>query len=315
MESIKHGVRQVDITSEDAGQRVDNFLLNFLKTIPRSRIYRLVRKGEVRVNKKRIKPDYKLQAGDVLRVPPVSQNPEQAIPQVHTKQLDKLAERIIYEDEGLIILNKPSGIAVHGGSGVQYGVIEALRQLYPKHSLELVHRLDRDTSGCLLIAKKKSVLRELHEALREHEISKTYTILVKGHWPKRLQQVNQPLQKNQLRSGERMVRVDEEGKDALTYFQVKKCFHDASMVEARIVTGRTHQIRVHAAYSDHPIAGDEKYGDKTFNQKMKQHGLRRIFLHAHELQLVLPGSNSSKRQTFTAPLDDELIGVLQSLDN
>lgn len=307
-----HGVRHLTITSDQAGQRVDNFLLTFLKNIPRSHIYRLLRTGDVRVNKKRIKPTYRLQPEDILRVPPVYQSTTPLAP-VSSKTSDRLTQNILYEDEGLIVLNKPAGIAVHGGSGLQFGVIEALRQRDPRQSLELVHRLDRDTSGCLLIAKKRSVLRELHRALREHEISKTYSFLARGHWPKRLQHIDQPLQKNQLNSGERMVRVTEEGKASLTYFKVEKCYPEASLVSARIVTGRTHQIRVHAAYAEHPIAGDGKYGDKAFNQQMKQAGLRRLFLHARELRLRLPGQ--SDYQTFTAPLDAELLAVLQYLDD
>jgi 23S rRNA pseudouridine955/2504/2580 synthase len=304
-------VQHITISQDKAGQRIDNFLLTFLKGVPRSYVYRIVRGGEVRVNKKRVKPDYRLQAEDILRIPPVRQAIETptVLPNAAMAKLD---HAILYEDANLLVLNKPSGMAVHGGSGVSFGVIEALRQRNPKQIYELAHRLDRDTSGCLLVAKKTSVLRELHRALREHEVSKTYYALVKGHWPKRLQQIDIPLQKNQLQSGERMVRVSEEGKEALTYFQVEKCFAKASLVKARLVTGRTHQIRVHAAYAEHPIAGDDKYGDKDFNKDMRQLGLKRLFLHAYELRLCLPGE--TKPKIFTAPLDAALEHVLQSLN-
>lgn len=303
-------VRKVSISADKAGQRIDNFLFTLLKGVPKSHIYRILRAGEVRVNKKRVKPDYRLQAEDILRIPPVRHAPETPII-LHQSILTRLKQAILYEDDNLLVLNKPSGMAVHGGSGLSFGVIEALRQQDPKQTYELVHRLDRETSGCLLVAKKNSALRELHRALREHEITKTYYALVRGHWPKRLQKIDMSLHKNQLQSGERMVRVSEQGKTALTHFQVEKCYATASLIKARLITGRTHQIRVHTAYAQHPIAGDEKYGDKNFNKDIRWLGLKRLFLHAYELRLCLPGSTTLR--TFTAPLDDELKHVLQSL--
>ena len=307
-----NSVQFITIAEDKVGQRIDNFLITFLKGVPRSRIYRLVRSGELRINKKRVDVTYRLQVGDIVRVPPIRMATSETPAKPSTKLVQTLQSAILYDDEDLIILNKPSGIAVHGGSGINLGVIEALRQLYPKKTLELVHRLDRDTSGCLLISKKTSVLRELHTAMRQHEITKTYLLLVKGHWPKRLQRIDAPLQKNQLQSGERMVFVAEEGKTACTYFQVQTCYTDASLVSARLETGRTHQIRVHATHAKHPIAGDEKYGDKNFNKQMRELGLRRLFLHASELKLRLPGQ--STYVSFTAPLDENLVYVLESLN-
>jgi 23S rRNA pseudouridine955/2504/2580 synthase len=297
------GVQLVEVAPELAGQRIDNFLITYLKGVPKTLIYRILRKGEVRVNKGRIKPEYKLQAGDIVRVPPV-RVPERDEPvPVAQGLLQRLEAAIVHEDKGLIILNKPAGIAVHGGSGLSFGVIEAFRQLRPDaKELELVHRLDRDTSGLLMIAKKRSMLRHLHEQLRGDGVDKRYMALVRGNWPTSQKQVRAPLLKSNLRSGERMVEVNDEGKDALTLFKVLRRFGDfATMVEARPITGRTHQIRVHALHAGHCIAGDSKYGDEDFTREIRDLGGKRLFLHAYALTVPLPDGGELKVE---APVDE-----------
>ena len=297
------GVRLVEVAPEFAGQRIDNFLITYLKGVPKTLIYRILRKGEVRVNKGRIKPEYKLQAGDVVRVPPV-RVPERDEPvPVAQGLLQRLEAAIVHEDKGLIVLNKPAGIAVHGGSGLSFGVIEAFRQLRPDaKELELVHRLDRDTSGLLMIAKKRSMLRHLHEQLRGDGVDKRYMALVRGNWPTAQKQVRAPLLKSNLRSGERMVEVNEEGKEALTLFKVLRRFGDfATLVEARPITGRTHQIRVHALHAGHCIAGDPKYGDEDFSREIRDLGGKRLFLHAYALTVPLPEGGELKVE---APVDE-----------
>lgn len=297
------GVRLVEVAPEFAGQRIDNFLITYLKGVPKTLIYRILRKGEVRVNKGRIKPEYKLQSGDVVRVPPV-RVPERDEPvPVAQGLLQRLEAAIVHEDKGLIVLNKPAGIAVHGGSGLSFGVIEAFRQLRPDaKELELVHRLDRDTSGLLMIAKKRSMLRHLHEQLRGDGVDKRYIALVRGNWPTAQKQVRAPLLKSNLRSGERMVEVNDEGKEALTLFKVLRRFGDfATMVEARPITGRTHQIRVHALHAGHCIAGDPKYGDEDFSREIRDLGGKRLFLHAYALTVPLPDGGELKLE---APVDE-----------
>ena len=310
-------IQLLTVAADHVGQRLDNYLLSRLKGLPKSRLYRIIRKGELRVNKKRVKPDYRLQEGDIVRVPPLRLSTPNAAPPVPSEKLSALFEKaIIFEDKNFLAINKPSGIAVHGGSGIQLGVIETLRALRPKQKyLELAHRLDRDTSGCLLIAKKSSILKELHELLRTGAIKKTYLALVGGHWPKSLKKIDVPLYKNQLQSGERIVRVDMEGKSCLTEFHPVQYFADTTLVEAMPITGRTHQIRVHAQYAKHPIIGDEKYGDKAENKRMRAFNCKRLFLHAHQLSFTLP----SIEQNFTlqAELPDELklcLDQLQAID-
>lgn len=297
------GVQMLEVSPELAGQRIDNFLRNQLKGVPKTLIYRILRKGEVRVNKGRIKPEYKLQAGDLVRVPPLRLAERDEPVPLAQSLLERLAAAIIYEDKALIVLNKPAGIAVHGGSGLSYGVIEALRQLRPDaKELELVHRLDRDTSGLLMIAKKRSMLRHLHQALRDDGIDKRYMALVHGRWDTSRKQVSAPLLKNTLRSGERMVEVTDEGKEALTLFRVLRRFGDfATLVEARPITGRTHQIRVHALHAGHAIAGDSKYGDEAFSREIRDLGGKRLFLHAYALNIPLPDGGVL---SFEAPVDE-----------
>ncbi|WP_462164048.1 23S rRNA pseudouridine(955/2504/2580) synthase RluC [Pseudoalteromonas xiamenensis] len=308
----------VTIDEDQAGQRIDNFLITFLKGVPKSAVYKILRKGEVRVNKKRIKPLYKLQLNDELRIPPirVAEKEQQVPDSIH--RLDKvvqLQDNILYEDNYLMVLNKPSGLAVHGGSGLSFGLIEAIRALRPEErSLELVHRLDRDTSGCILISKKRSILKGLHEQLREKTMEKNYWALVKGEWSAKNKNVTEPLKKNTLQSGERVVRVDaEEGKPSHTRFRVLERFDGATLVQASPVTGRTHQIRVHTQCKGHPIACDDKYGDAEFDSNMKATGLNRLFLHARELRFIHPKLETTVH--VEAPIDANLEMCLVNLRN
>lgn len=305
-------VRLIEVDPEYAGQRIDNFLLTLLKGAPRSLIYRIVRKGEVRVNKGRIKPEYRLQAGDVVRVPPVKLPEPQELRQPGRTVLQTVEQNILYEDDRLLVLNKPSGLAVHGGSGIDYGAIEALRMLRPKAKrLELVHRLDRDTSGCLVVTKRGSSLRSLHEQFRDNRVQKIYLALVKGRWQGGKRAIDAPLKKNIRQSGERMVRVDPEGKTSISIFTPLAVSDEASLLQVELKTGRTHQIRVHALHVGHPLAGDEKYGDEAFNRQMRAKGLKRLFLHAQRLCFEFPPEG--KRGCITAPLDEELRNVLTNL--
>ncbi|WP_130834710.1 23S rRNA pseudouridine(955/2504/2580) synthase RluC [[Erwinia] mediterraneensis] len=313
MKTQTPGVQIVAISADNAGQRIDNFLRTQLKGVPKSMIYRILRKGEVRVNKKRIKPEYKLEEGDEVRIPPVrvAEREEQNL----SPKLDKiaaLADAILYEDEAILVLNKPSGTAVHGGSGLSFGVIEGLRALRPEaRFLELVHRLDRDTSGVLLVAKKRSALRSLHEQLRDKGMQKDYLALVRGNWPSHLKVVQAPLLKNILQSGERVVRVSSEGKPSETRFKVEERFQFATLVKASPVTGRTHQIRVHTLHAGHPIAFDDRYGEREFDRQLTATGLSRLFLHAAALTFTHPQSGETLR--LEAPLDAELRQCLAAL--
>ncbi len=312
-ESSKPQVRFYTAESEDAGQRIDNFLLKTLKGVPKSMIYRLLRKGEIRVNKKRTKPDYKLVDQDIIRVAPIRLSEQPAPVSTKLNIVANLESQILYEDEILIILNKPSGMAVHGGSGVNFGVIEALRALRPQAKmLELVHRLDRDTSGCLVVAKKRSALRHLHEQLRSKKVQKFYHALVKGRWSPKLTRVTEALKKNDLKSGERVVIVDNiNGKDSETRFKVIQHYHNATLVRAFPVTGRTHQIRVHCQVKGHPIACDPKYGHQDFDEQMRSIGLKRLFLHAASIEFTHP--RSEQRLKIEAPLEPALQKVLKRL--
>jgi 23S rRNA pseudouridine955/2504/2580 synthase len=295
--------KMIIISADSAGQRIDNFLVKTMKGVPKSRLYRGLRKGEFRVNGGRVSADYRLCAEDKVRIPPIRVSEVQSPGVPPARLLAMLESRIIYEDRGLLVLNKPSGFAVHGGTGVSWGLIEMLRHLRPqKWPLELVHRLDRETSGCLLIAKKRAVLLEWHASLAQRKVKKMYTLLVKGVWQGERRQVEWPLNKNVLRSGERMVVVDNEGKSAITHFMPLQRFKAATLLSARLITGRTHQIRVHASTEGHPIAGDGKYGDPSFNQQMKQQGLKRLFLHCHQLD------------EFSSPIDRDLQAVIDELE-
>lgn len=311
------GVSFITIDSDLAGQRLDNFLIARLKGVPRSKVYNVIRKGEVRVNKGRIKPEYKLMAGDSVRVPPIRTAEAGTEAKASHQMMLLLDSSILFEDEGLLVINKPPGLAVHGGSGVTLGLIETLRQMRPDaRHLELVHRLDRDTSGCIMVAKKRSYLRHLQAALREKSagaggVEKVYQALVLGSWSKRCRQVSAPLMKFEVAGGERVVKVHPEGKPSLTEFSVLKRYEGFTLIEARPITGRTHQIRVHAQYAGHCLAGDEKYGSDQVNESLRILGLRRLFLHASSLSFCLPGAESITR--VEAPLLSDLVEPLSKL--
>ena len=295
----------------DAGQRIDNFLIRTLKDAPRSLIYRILRSGEVRVNSGRVGPEYRLVEGDRVRVPPVRLKPREQSDSPSRSLREFIAGAIIHEDRDLIVINKPAGVAVHGGSGLSFGVIETLRAMHPElKELELAHRLDRETSGCLLVAKKRSILRQLHAALRERQMEKRYYALVCGRWPFGTKTIDLPLKTNLKQGGERVVRVHAEGQDAVTVFKPARHFQKlATLLDVTLGTGRTHQIRVHAAHAGYPVAGDEKYGDRDADALLKPFGLSRMFLHAHSLKFDRAGEPFS----ISAPLPDELQSVLDRL--
>ncbi|MDX1592659.1 MAG: 23S rRNA pseudouridine(955/2504/2580) synthase RluC [Gammaproteobacteria bacterium] len=303
-------VRVVEIGPDQAGQRIDNYLIARLKGVPRSRVYRILRRGEVRVNRGRVSAAYRLRAGDAVRIPPVTLA---ATPQTPARSAlpGRLEAAILYEDDGLLVLDKPSGVAAHGGSGIALGAIEALRAARPDAPfLELVHRLDRETSGCMMVAKKRSVLRDLHARLRDHAVDKRYLLLVRGAWRGGGRRVELALARDRLRGGERVVRVAADGQPARTAFTPVEVYSTASLLQARPASGRTHQIRVHAAAVGHPIAGDTKYGDPQFNRDLRELGLRRLFLHAAALVLERPGG---ERLEVEAPLPAALRSVLDEL--
>lgn len=302
----------VQIDKAHAGQRIDNFLITRLKGVPRSHLYRILRRGEVRVNKGRVKPSYRLRDGDLVRIPPLRRAPPATPAYPAQDRLQHLLLAVLYEDERLIALNKPSGLAVHGGSGLSWGLIEAMRLLRPELSeLELVHRLDRETSGCLLLSKRRGTLRELHRLIREQAVTKRYLTLLAGRLKQR-RKVDAPLRKNLLRSGERVVRIDPRaGKPACTLFRPLRRLGDFTLAEAEPLTGRTHQIRVHAAYLGMPVAGDEKYGDPALNRRLRGMGLRRLFLHASAL--ILQPSHRDRPLHIETPLPPELEVVLGSV--
>jgi len=305
------GVRYVEIDENRAGQRLDNFLISQLKGVPKSRLYRLLRRGEVRVNRGRVGPEYRLQEGDSVRLPPVREAPPRELA-AKPEEFEWLADRILYEDDALLAVDKPAGFAVHGGSGVGVGVIEAMRLMRPAAPfIELVHRLDRSTSGCLLLAKSRPTLLALHQMLQAGDIDKRYVALIKGRWRGGAAELSAPLARDRRRGQERLVGVSEDGKEAETRFVPKGNYGSATLVEIHLLTGRTHQARVHAAHLGHPIAGDDKYGDREFNRKLRPLGLRRLFLHAASLRFRHP--ISGRTLEFQAPLPPELTTVLERL--
>jgi 23S rRNA pseudouridine955/2504/2580 synthase len=303
----------VQVGAAAAGQRIDNFLLAQLKGVPKSLVYRILRRGEVRVNKGRVKPSHRLAAGDQVRLPPLRLRPVSAPPRPSPAMTARLDAAILYEDDQLLVLDKPAGLAVHGGSGISLGVIETLRALRPGAELELVHRLDRDTSGCLMVSKRRSALRRLHAQLREGRVGKRYLVLLAGRLPKRVVEVTAPLRKNLLRGGERMVQVDaEQGKPARTVFRTLKGLGALTLAEVELDTGRTHQIRVHAAHLGAPVAGDDKYGDPAVNARLRTLGLKRLFLHAAALSFRPLDDQPPVR--VEAPLPETLAKVVATLE-
>lgn len=321
-DASRPAVRLVSVDTELAGQRIDNFLMQQLKGVPRSLVYKLLRRGEVRVNKGRVKPAHKLAAGDQVRLPPVTIAPREALPKPGQALVQSLQTRVRYDDGRVLVIDKPAGLAVHGGSGIRAGLIEALRSMHPGADLELVHRLDRETSGCLLVSQRRSALRALHAQMRAGHIGKRYLALLVGALPKAVVEVRLPLKKNQMQGGERMVQIDEDaGKPARTLFRRLRAYGDCTLAEVELDTGRTHQIRVHAASLGAPVAGDDKYGDAEANRRLRVLGLKRLFLHAASLAFEPPADSDSdkrgadRRIRVEAPLPEELEAVLQRLAN
>lgn len=305
-------VEYVCVGGEVAGQRIDNFLMSRVKGVPRSHLYRVLRRGEVRVNRGRVKASYRLQPNDLVRIPPLRRATLDAPACPPDGRLRSLEATVLYEDDGLIAVNKPAGLAVHGGSGLSYGLIEAMRALRPRAELELAHRLDRDTSGCLLLAKRHSTLREIHRLMRANAVDKHYVALLAGRLPRRETRVDAPLRKNLLQGGERVVRVDEaQGKPAHSVFRRLRELGDLTLVEVELLTGRTHQIRVHAAHLGAPVAGDTKYGDEAANRRLRGLGLKRLFLHAAALTFQPEGADQPRR--IEAPFPPELEAVIARL--
>lgn len=299
----------LEVGEESVGQRIDNFLIRNLKGVPKSHVYRILRSGEVRVNSGRIKPDYRLVDGDKVRVPPVRVATPEARPPARS-----LALPVVFEDDALIVIDKPSGVAVHGGSGISFGVIESLRAERPKAKfLELAHRLDRDTSGLLMVGKKRSALVELHRMLRDGEVRKDYVAIVKGRWKGGARKIDLPLHKYVTAEGERRVSVRDDGQQAISLFKPLAAGDTASMLDIRLMTGRTHQIRVHAAHVGHPILGDDKYGDFDLNRALVKQGVKRLFLHARQLSLSHP--LSGEPLSFVSPLPTEMQRFLDTRIN
>ncbi len=301
-------VRKVRVDAEHAGQRIDNFLRRELPGVPKGRLYRILRRGEVRVNGGRVRADYRLEEGDEVRIPPARVRVSEPPP---AGAAASLLERILFEDARLLVIDKPAGVAVHGGSGISHGVVERLRHARPdlKH-LSLVHRLDRETSGCLVLAKRRSALRALHAMFREGRVEKTYLALVVGDWQLGEQVIDMPLLVTHRRGGERHVIVSERGKPAQTRMALSRRYGDYSLMSCAPLTGRTHQIRVHAQAVGFPLAGDERYGDAEANRRLKKLGLRRLFLHAQSIAFP---DDSGNEQHFTAPLADDLDRFLRRL--
>ncbi len=309
---VRQEVRWVSVSEDSDGQRVDNFLLAQLRGVPKSIVYRIIRKGEVRVNKGRVKPDTRLKTGDQLRIPPVTRKEKAEKVQPGSRVQGVVEASVVFENEQMLVVNKPSGIAVHGGSGLSFGLIEVLRAARPEaRFLELVHRLDRDTSGLVMVAKKRSALRYLQDELRERRISKHYHALVGGDWPDAVTKVTEPLLRYEMANGERRVKVDKAGKPSLTRFRCLARYNGYSLVEASPVTGRTHQIRVHSVWAGHPIAGDDKYMDDVSLKAFRALGGQRLMLHAHGLEFALPVTGEQIH--LSAPYDQAFSSVLTKL--
>src|SRR5271154_6153238 len=308
----KSAVELRTISAQEAGQRIDNFLMRHFSRVPRSRVYRLLRKGEVRVNKKRVDAEYRIAAGDEVRLPPVHIDRTEEPGRPSTRLREFIERAVIFQDKHLLVIDKPAGVAVHGGSGMSFGVIEALRASRPRETLELVHRLDRDTSGCLLIARDRATLTALHALIRSGGVHKTYLALVAGSWQLGTKRIDAPLATDNRQHGERHVRVAAAGKDSVSVFKPVQFFGSlATLMEVDIPTGRTHQIRVHASFAGHPLLGDDKYGDRERNAELKRHGLKRTFLHAQSVAFEWPGSGVPFH--VSAPLPAELAAVLDKI--
>lgn len=313
-EMINPQVQWLEINEDTDGQRLDNFLLSRLKGVPKSRIYRIIRKGEVRINKGRCQAKQRLALGDVVRIPPVRTAQRDSVEFISAGLAQQLNNIILFEDDCLLVLNKPAGFAVHGGSGLSSGIIEMLRQIRPEAKfLELVHRLDKATSGCLVIAKKRKALTFLHELFRSDQVEKSYLAILAGQWQRKKLWVNEPLQKNIKKGGERIVVVNQSGKPSETFFRRVKKFDRMTLVEASPKTGRTHQIRVHAAWLGHPIIGDQRYGNSEENSYFKSKGHKRLFLHAEKLEMAHP--ETGKKLTIVAPLPEEFANLLNYSKN
>jgi len=308
----KSAVTLRTVTADEAGQRIDNFLMRLFRTVPRSRVYRLVRKGEVRVNRKRVDAEYRLQEGDEVRLPPVRIDAGDEPGRPSTSLLELIERAVIFQDKHLLVIDKPAGVAVHGGSGMSFGVIEVLRASRPHETLELVHRLDRDTSGCLLVARDRATLTALHALIRNGGMHKTYLALVAGSWQLGTKRIDAPLATDNRRHGERHVRVAAAGKDSVSVFKPVQFLGSlATLMEVDIPTGRTHQIRVHASFAGHPLLGDDKYGDRERNAELKRLGLKRTFLHAQSVAFEWPGSGVPFHAS--APLPGDLTAVLDTI--
>lgn len=309
----KESVTWVTIDERSEIQRIDNFLFKHLKGVPKSHVYRILRSGEVRVNSKRVDSSYRLQLGDVLRIPPIRVSQPASRETPVSPFTPRLQQAVLYEDDALLVLNKPSGMAVHGGSGISRGVVEQLRLERPEAKfLELAHRLDRETSGVLLLGKKRSALVALHRSMREGQMDKRYLVLVKGKWRNKKQSVRLTLHKYLTPDGERRVSVSKEGQESHTIFSLQRAWQDFSLLEAELKTGRTHQIRVHLAHLGFPIAGDDKYGDFSLNKELQKRGLKRMFLHAYRVTISHPLTGEPLQ--LEAPLPEELQRFVQQLD-
>ena len=310
-DTVSAGVQLVKVDEDRDGQRIDNFLSGRLKGVPRSLIYRILRTGQVRINGGRAKPDTRLSAGDEVRIPPVRVAERSDPGRPSDGQMTRVEDAIVHEDRDFLVLDKPSGVASHGGSGISFGAIELLRAARPKDTLELVHRLDRDTSGILVFSRRRSALTALQAVIREGRATKHYLALLQGRLPKARITVNEPLRKSILQGGERMVRVDAAGKPSVSHLIQLQQFAEATLCEIAIETGRTHQIRVHTSHIGHAVAGDEKYGERSFNQRMKEFRLKRLFLHAARFEFEI----GEKSFAFSAPLPPDLSRVVDALQS
>ena len=316
MKQEQSRVRQIQATEQHAGQRLDNFLLRELKGVPKSLVYRIIRRGEVRINKRRAKPAQRIITGDVVRIPPIARQTKINTPKVPDTLIQDIENAIVHEDDALLVLNKPPGLAVHAGTGIDYGLIEALRLGRPYTPfLELVHRLDRQTSGLILVAKTMDVLRQLHTLIRTNAMDKRYITLLHNRWQGSARWIDFPLKRLKSQPGQlRQVVIDHaHGDEAHSYFRPVRKFANHTLAEVKINTGRTHQIRVHAAYIGHPVVGDERYGDFTADRANRSLGLKRQFLHATQLHFQMP--ESGKRYRFDVSLPQDLQIVLEHLEN